>query len=125
MVEYGKKKRVYEGTEPVTPATQAVTRQSKEQTWATDLCRVKDCYDGFVSREIHGYSVVFGCPLCDRWKTNVFPKAAIPSLRRWAGRYDQYTDEEMQSRKEDRLSVVESIREQWRRKLVFENVNVG
>lgn len=80
------------------------------QGWVTDICRVKDCYDGFVSREIQGYSTMFACPLCDRHKTNVFPATAIPTAKRWMGKYDTYTEEEMRVRRANRQDVVDAIK---------------
>jgi len=119
MVEYGRSRRDNHQEEEPTPRPKVKIGKA----WAEDLCTVKDCYDGFVSREIKGYSVLFGCPVCDRFKTNTFPNTAIPTLKRWMGRYGTYTDEEMARRKEDRLSVVESIREQARRKIQFDNID--
>jgi hypothetical protein len=92
------------------------------QEWVTDICRVKDCYDGFVSREIKGYSVLFACPLCDRHQTNVFPITAIPLAKRWQGKYDTYATNEMDDRLRERQGVVDSIRDRAARKINWEEV---
>jgi hypothetical protein len=90
------------------------------QEWVTDICRVKDCYDGFVSREIKGYSVLFACPLCDRHQTNVFPNTAIPTAKRWQGKYEAYTADEMDARLKERQDVVDGIRDRAVRKVNWE-----
>lgn len=92
-------------------------KQPSLQSWVKDICRVKDCYDGFVSREIKGCDTLFACPLCDRHQTNVFPVTAIPTAKRWPGKYDTYTDDEMESRRRQRQEVVDAIRDRAARKL--------
>lgn len=92
-------------------------RHQTLQEWVTDICRVIDCYDGFVSREIKGYTTLFACPLCDRHQTNVFPMTAIPSAKRWQGRYKTYTNDEMDAQRRQRQDVVDAIRNREARKI--------
>ena len=87
------------------------------QLWVNDLCRVKDCFDGFVSRDIKGFSVLFACPECERYKTNTFPITAIPTAKRWQGKYDSYTTGEMEGRRRERQGVVDAMRDQAARKI--------
>ena len=87
------------------------------QEWVTDICQVRDCYDGFVSREIKGYEVLFACPLCDRHQTNVFPITAIPTAKRWQGRYEIYSENEMDARRRQRQEVVDAIKDRAARKI--------
>ncbi len=95
------------------PATTAPTKQRPRQTleeWAVDLCRVKACMDGFVSIEINGYSTLFGCPQCDRAYLDRPGHTAIPTIKRWKGSMDRYTDVEMFHRQGDRRDVIEALR---------------
>lgn len=92
-------------------------RHQTLQEWVTDICRVKDCHDGFVSREVKGYETLFACPLCDHHQTNVFPVTAIPSAKRWQGKHDTYTDDEMNARRRERQEVVDTIKDRAARKI--------
>ncbi len=66
--------------------------------------------DGFVSIEINGYSTLFGCPQCDRAYLDRPGYTAIPTIKRWRGSMDRYTDVEMFHRQEDRRDVIEALR---------------
>ena len=68
------------------------------------------CRDGFVSIEISGYSTLFGCPQCDRWKMDRAGYTSCPSIQRWKGRLELYTDDEMKARQGDRKLVIERLR---------------
>jgi hypothetical protein len=98
----------------VKPQPQPVDRverpkQSLEQ-WTVDLCVCRECRDGFVSMEVKGYSTLFACPLCDRQNRDLYPYQAIPSAKKWEGKYSTYTDAEMALRKANRRDVVDSLR---------------
>ena len=85
----------------------------KKQTldeWIVDLCVVRDCIDGFVSKEVKGYETLFACPVCDRYKRDLWPYQAIPSAKRWGGPYQKYSDTEMFHRKQEREEVVVKMR---------------
>jgi hypothetical protein len=73
---------------------------------AMDLCSVKDCYDGFVSREINGYSTLFGCPVCTRYDRMIAGKTAVPTIKRWMGKYEEYTGDEMEKIRKERVEMV-------------------
>lgn len=89
---------------------EGMTKQPTLQSWVSDICRVRDCYDGFISREVNGFDTLFACPLCERHKTNVFPLTAIPTAKRWMGKYETYSDDEMKNRRKQRQEVVDAIR---------------
>jgi hypothetical protein len=89
------------------------TKQAPRQTldeWAVDLCWVKECRDGFVSIEINGYSTLFACPQCDRAYMDRPGYTSIPSIKRWKGRLELYSDVEMVRRQEDRKDVIGRLR---------------
>ena len=87
---------------PSTPQP-VVKVQPKRQTneeWAVDVCKVGptpgetgpyrgECIDGFVWREIDGYSTAFACPVCERWRSR------IPTAKRWMGKVSLYTPQQM------------------------------
>jgi hypothetical protein len=84
-------------------------RQTLDE-WAVDLCWVKACRDGFVSVELQGYSTLFGCPQCDRAYEDRPGYTSCPSIKRWKGRLELYTDDEMAARQEDRKFVISRLR---------------
>lgn len=84
-------------------------KQSLEE-WILDICVVRDCRDGFVSKEVKGYSVLFACPACDRHEREIHPYPCIPSAKHWQGPYEKYTDEEMEARIADRRHTAERLR---------------
>lgn len=93
---------------PSVPKVQAPRQTLGE--WAVDLCWVKACWDGFVSIEISGYSTLFGCPQCDRAYEDRPGYTSIPTIKRWKGRMELYTDDEMKRRQEERQDVIERLR---------------
>ena len=101
----------YERPAPVTQPVVRVERpkQTLEQ-WAVDVCKVRDCYDGFVSREIDGYSTLFACPVCERWKTDMSHRTIIPSAKRWMGKVDLYTPQQMLEIVNRRQAHVQTMR---------------
>jgi hypothetical protein len=78
--------------------------------WITDICKVKECRDGFVSKEIKGYETLFACPACDRYKRDLYPYQAIPTAKKWKGTVALYTEAEMDAREKERGERVEQIR---------------
>ena len=85
----------------------------KRQTlteWITDICKVKECRDGFVSKEVKGYETLFACPYCDRNKRDLYPYQAIPTAKKWKGSVDYYTDSEMKDRSKEREQRAEELR---------------
>jgi hypothetical protein len=84
-------------------------KQSLE-SWAIDLCECSECRDGFVSKEMKGYSVLFACPMCDRSRRDMAGYTAIPSAKKWEGHVDKYTEVEMYERKKNRREVVDAIK---------------
>jgi hypothetical protein len=75
-----------------------------------DLCKCKECRDGFVSFEVNGYSTLFACPICDRYKRDLYPYQAIPSAKKWMGSYMVYNEIEMAARRKERREVVDKLR---------------
>ena len=87
--------------------------KTKRQTlteWIDDICKCKECRDGFVSFEVKGYETLFACPVCDRHKRDLYPYQAIPSAKKWMGSYTVYTETEMFARKQERKEIAERIR---------------
>ena len=78
--------------------------------WITDLCRAKECRDGFVSKEVQGYDTLFACPACDRFKRDLHPYQAIPTAKKWSGTVELYTEAEMKERMKERRERVEQLR---------------
>lgn len=90
-----------------------VKPEKRKQTldeWIVDICVVTDCRDGFVSKEVKGYSVLFACPMCDRHERELHPYPCIPSAKHWLGPFLKYTEEEMEARLVDRRFSAERIR---------------
>ena len=85
------------------------SKQSVEE-WILDICTVKECRDGFLSKEIKGYSVLFACPVCDRHGRELHPYPCIPSAKHWQGPLERYSSVEMESRLENRRYVAERLR---------------
>lgn len=54
--------------------------------------------------------MLFGCPQCDRAYTDRPGYTSIPSIKRWPGKLDLFTDEEMAQRQEDRKFVIARLR---------------
>ena len=90
--------------------------------WITDLCRVKECRDRFMSKEIQGYSTLFACPGCDRYKRDLHPFQAIPTAKKWAGTVELYTEAEMDARRKERQERVEQLRARSSRTLNWEGM---
>jgi hypothetical protein len=78
--------------------------------WITDICKVRECRDGFVSKEIQGYSTLFACPACDRYKRDLYPYQAIPTAKKWTGTVELYTETEMENRRKERRLRAEQLR---------------
>ena len=85
-------------------------KQTLEQ-WAVDVCKVKDCYDGFLSREVQGYSTVFACPVCDRHGRDVPGYQSVPSAKHWMGSVEMYTPQEMLAIVNRRQEVARTLKQ--------------
>ena len=92
------------------PADKVERPKQSLEMWIVDLCECKECRDGFVSKEVNGYSTLFACPLCDRSKRDLHPYQSIPSAKKWPGSYTKYTELEMFERKKNRREMVDSLR---------------
>jgi len=99
-------------------------RQSLE-AWVIDLCKCKECRDGFVSFEVKGYETLFACPVCDRYKRDLYPYQAIPSAKRWMGSYTTYSEVEMEHRKANRREVVDSLKKDAAKIPNFDTGDIG
>lgn len=116
------KKRNFSKESPtVEQKSEPVKRQTLTE-WITDLCRVKECRDGFVSKEIQGYSTLFACPGCDRYKRDLHPFQAIPTAKKWMGPVEYYTDDEMDTRRKERQERVEQLRARSARSLDWQGM---
>ena len=101
-----------------------IPRQSLLE-WVTDICKCRECRDGFVSFEVNGYDTLFACPVCDRYKRELRGFQAIPSAKKWMGSYTTYSDADMEKMIEDRRVVAESIRRGSSRAPVIPTGNIG
>ena len=97
---------------PSTPQPSVKVERPKQSldAWALDVCKVKDCYDGFLSREVDGYSTLFACPVCDRHGRDVPGYQSIPSAKHWMGKVDMYTPQQMLEMVNRRQAHVETMR---------------
>ena len=98
------------GEEPQVEVKVDPVRKQTLTEWITDLCRVKECRDGFVSKEVKGYDTLFACPACDRYKRDLYPFQSIPTAKKWKGTVELYTEAEMRERMRDRQERVEQLR---------------
>ena len=103
---------------------QAVPKQSLE-AWVIDLCRCRECRDGFVSFEVSGYETLFACPVCDRHRRDLHPYQAIPSAKKWMGSYTTYSEIEMAGRKKNRREVADSLRKGAAREPKLDTDGIG
>ncbi len=84
-------------------------RQTLEQ-WSVDVCKVKDCFDGFLSREVDGYDTLFACPMCDRHGRELAGYQSIPTAKHWMGSVVTYTPQEMIAIVNRRQEVAQSLK---------------
>ena len=87
--------------------------KTKRQTldeWVDDICKCKECRDGFVSFEVKGYETLFACPVCNRSERDLYPYQSIPSAKKWMGSYTVYTETQMFERKQERKEVADRMR---------------
>ena len=96
--------------QPSQPAVRVERPKQSLEAWVIDLCTVRDCIDGLVSKEVKGYSTLFACPLCDRAQRDLAPYQSIPSAKKWMGKYETFTELEMFERKQNRREVVDGLR---------------
>lgn len=106
-----------------TPAPE-IPRQSLLE-WVTDICKCRECRDGFVSFEVKGYETLFACPVCDRYRRELKGFQAIPTAKKWMGSYSTYTEAEMEKMIEDRRVVAESIKRGSARALHIQTTEIG
>jgi len=107
-------------TDGTTTGKREPARKQTLTEWITDLCRVKECRDGFVSKEVQGYETLFACPGCDRFKRDLHPFQAIPTAKKWAGTVEIYTEAEMAARRTERRERVEQLRSRAARTIDWE-----
>jgi hypothetical protein len=93
--------------------------------WVEDLCKCKECRDGFVSFEVNGYETLFACPACDRYRRDLYPYQAIPTAKKWMGSYTVYTETEMFARKQNRQEVADGLRKGAAKVQNFDTSDIG